>query len=290
MNSKRCLVCKKSNNTLNWHTDPDTNAVWCWCNGPCARGYSLQSYCHTAGISLTDFLKNDFDFQEAKPLEVTRLDWPTSYISLADPRALPGVEYLKSRGLEPKGDLYYDMEKEAIVFPYYVGNTFVGAQTRLLKPWVNVDGDTTKILTIPGTRLGCVFFGWNSEAFFTQVNAIIVCEGAFNSLSIQQSLNKLYGGVLKCPFKVVATSGCGTTKYQMDKLKEFKDAGKKIIIAFDSDEAGMKGLSKMVKNEVATHYCITSDSVIDFNDILGTQGDKYLANFVIKNIKDITSL
>ena len=35
---------------------------------------------------------------------------------------------------------------------------FVGAQTRLLKPWVNKDGDVTKVLTLPGTRLGLVFY------------------------------------------------------------------------------------------------------------------------------------
>ena len=290
MNSKKCLICKKSNNTLHWHTDPDTNAIWVWCIGGCQRGYSLQSYCHTAGVNLTEFLKGDFDFQEAKPLEVTRLEWPNSYISLADPRAEEGVKYLKGRGVEIKGDMYYDLEKEAIVFPYYVGNTFCGAQTRLLKPWTNADGDTTKILTMPGTRLGLVFYNWNQDAFVTNIKAIVVCEGAINAISIQQALNNMYGGILKNPFKVVATSGCGTTHYQMDKLKEMKDAGKKIIIAFDSDEPGMKGLNKMIKNEVATHYAITGDSAIDWNDIVGTQGSKFLADFFIKNIKDITEL
>lgn len=290
MNSKKCLICKKSNNTLHWHTDPDTNAIWVWCIGGCQRGYSLQSYCHTAGVNLTEFLKGDFDFQEAKPLEVTRLEWPTSYISLADPRAEEGVKYLKGRGVEIKGDMYYDLEKEAIVFPYYVGNTFCGAQTRLLKPWTNADGDTTKILTMPGTRLGLVFYNWNQDAFVTNIKAIVICEGAINAISIQQALNNMYGGILKNPFKVVATSGCGTTHYQMDKLKEMKDAGKKIIVAFDSDEPGMKGLNKMIKHEVATHYAITGDSAIDWNDIVGTQGGKFLADFFIKNIKDITEL
>lgn len=290
MNSKKCLICKKSNNTLHWHTDKDTDAIWVYCVGGCQRGYSLQSYCYTAGINLTEFLKGDFDFQEAKPLEVTRLEWPTSYISLADPRANAGVEYLKNRGLEIKGDMYYDLEKEAIVFPYYMGNTFCGAQTRLLKPWTNLDGDTTKILTMPGTRLGLVFYNWNQEAFVTNIKGIIVCEGAINAISIQQSLNQMYGGVLKCPFKVVATSGCGTTQHQMDKLKEMKDAGKKIIVAFDSDEAGLKGLSKMVKNEVATHYCLTNNDNIDWNDILGTQGSETLAKYFIENIKPITEL
>ena len=290
MNSKKCLICKKPNNTLHWHSDTETNAIWVYCIGGCQRGYSLQSYCYTAGVNMTEFLKGDFDFQEAKPLEVSRLEWPATYTSLHDPRAAAGVEYLKSRGIEPKGDMYYDTEQEAIVFPYYMGNTFCGAQTRLLKPWTNAEGDITKILTMPGTRLGLVFYNWNQEAFVTNVKAVVACEGALNAISLQQSLNEMYGGILKNPFKVVATSGCGTTKHQIDKLKELKEAGKKIIIAFDSDEPGLKGLSKLVKNEAATHYCITEHSNIDWNNILEASGSKFLANYFIKNIKGINEL
>lgn len=287
MNNKRCLICKRSNNTLNWHEDKDTGAIWVYCNGPCSRGYSLQSYCYTAGVNLNEFLKGDFQFQESIPNEVTKLDWPKTYISLSDPRAQKGVDYINSRGLEIKGDMYYDTDREAIVFPYYFGNTFVGAQTRLLTPWIDKDGQETKVLTLPGTRLGLVFYNWNQDAFVTNIKGIIVCEGAFNAMSLQQSLNNMYGGVLKNPFKVVATSGCGTSQHQMDKLKEMKEAGKKIIIAFDSDEAGMKGLTKMIKNEVATHYSITEHDDIDWNDILGTQGYEELARVFLKNITPI---
>lgn len=290
MKTKHCLICKRPNETLHWHNDPETNAIWVYCVGKCQRGYSLREYCHVAGVDLTEFLKGDFNFTEAKPLEVSKLEWPSSYISLSDPRASAGVEYLKSRGIGPQGDMYYDTEREGIVFPYYMGNTFCGAQTRLLKPWTNAEGDTTKILTMPGTRLGLVFYNWNQEAFVTNVKAIVTCEGALNAISLQQSLNEMYGGILKNPFKVVATSGCGTTKHQIDKLKELKEAGKKIIIAFDSDEPGLKGLSKLIKYEAATHYAITGNSAIDFNDILGTQGHKFLADFFIKNIKSINEL
>jgi len=289
MNTKKCLVCKKSNDTVHWHTDPDTNAIWCWCNGPCQRGYSLIDYCKYAGVELKDFLQGDFQFKEAQNNEISRLEWPKSYVSLSDPKAQVGVDYIKNRGLDIKGDMYYDTEREAIVFPYYFGNTFVGAQTRLLKPWIH-DGEETKILTLPGTRLGLVFYNWNQDAFVTNIKAIVVCEGAFNAISLQQALNNMYGGVLKNPFKVVATSGCGTSKHQMDKLIEMKNAGKKIIIAFDSDEPGMKGLSKMIKNEVATHYSITEHDDIDWNDVLGTQGHEELAKLFIKNIKDITQV
>jgi DNA primase len=287
MNTKKCLICKRPNNTLHWHTDPDTGDIWVWCNGKCQRGYSLRSYCHTAGVDLNDFLAGDFDFQEATPNEVSRLDWPHSYVSLSDPRAEKGVEYIKSRGLEVKGDMYYDLESEAIVFPYYFSSVFVGAQTRLMKPWINKDGEETKMLTMPGTRLGLVFYNWNQDPFVTNVQGIVVCEGAFNVLSIQQSLNKVYGGVLNNPFKVVATSGCGTTKHQMDKLKELKDAGKKVIVAFDSDEPGLKGVKKMIEAGVATHHALTGDTAIDWNDILKESGPEETARIFMKSITKI---
>lgn len=290
MNNKKCLICKRPNNTLHWHSDSDTGEIWVYCVGKCQRGYSLRSYCHTAGVDLKDFLQGDFDFQEALPNEVSRLEWANSFISLMDPRAQEGLDYIRSRGLEPKGDMFYDMESNSIVFPYYFQNVYAGAQTRLIKPWIKEDGEVTKILTVPGTRLGLLFYGWNQEAFFTNIKGVIVCEGAFNVLSIQQALNDLYGGILKNPFKVIATSGCGTTKHQIDKLKELKDAGKKIIVAFDSDEPGLKGLNKLIREEVATHYCITGETDKDWNDILQQSGNRYLAEFVLKNIKDITQL
>ena len=289
-NNKKCLICKRPNNTVHWHVDSDTGSIWCYCVGKCQRGYSLHSYCHTAGVDLNDFLKGDFEFQEAASNEVSKLDWPNTFISLHDPRAKKGLDYVKSRGLEIKGDMYFDTESEAIVFPYYYGSIFVGAQTRLINPWLKKDGEQTKILTLPGTRLGLVFYNWNQDVFFTNIKAVIVCEGAFNTLSIQQALNNLYGGVTNNPFKAIATSGCGTTKHQIDKLKELKESGKKIIIAFDSDEPGLKGLTKMIREGVATHYCLTKDTEIDWNDILKKNGHKYLAEFVLKNIKDIDAI
>lgn len=284
MNSKKCLICKRPNDTVHWHSDAETGAIWCWCCGRCQRGYSLQDYCHTAGIEVKDFLKGEFDFTESKPNEVSKLDWPSHFIALSDPRAKVGVEYIKSRGLDVRGDMYFDTEREAIVFPYYYDSVFVGAQTRLINPW-NRDGEEVKILTLPGTRLGLVFYNWNQNAFVTNIQGVIVCEGAFNAISLQQSLDKFYGGVLKNPWKAVATSGCGTTRHQLDKIIELKNAGIKIVVAFDSDEAGLKGVSKFVKENAATHYCLTGDSVIDWNNLLRDHGHDYLAKFFLKNIK-----
>ena len=255
MNSKQCLICKRSNNTLHWHKNAENGDIWVWCTGTCQRGYGLREYCYTAGVDLNSFLKSDFDFVEAAPNEVSRLDWPSNFIPLSDPRAAEGIAYIKSRGLSLKGDMYFDLKQKSIVLPYYYGSTFVGAQTRLIKPWVKDNGDTVKMLTVPGSRTGLLFYNWNQDAFLTEVKGVVVCEGAFNTLALQQSLDDMYGGVLKNPWKVIATSGCGTTTHQMDKLKELNEADIKIICAFDSDAPGLEGLKKMIDASVATHYC-----------------------------------
>lgn len=286
VNTKKCLICKRPNDTIYWHSDEDTGAIWCWCSGRCQRGYSLREYCHTAGVDLNEFLKGDFDMTKATPNEVSRLDWPSHFLPLSDPRAAKGVEYVKSRGLDPKGDMYFDTEREGIVFPYYFDSVFVGSQTRLIEPWER-DGDTVKVLTLPGTRLGLVFYNWNQNPFVTNIKGLIVCEGAFNALSIQQSLDKLYGGVLKNPWKAVATSGCGTTEHQIEKLLELKEAGIKIVCAFDSDEAGLKGLGKLNKAKAITHYAVTGDTDVDWNDVLKRNNHKDTATIFLKSIKTI---
>lgn len=284
MNTKKCLICKRHNDTLHWHKDKDNGSIWVYCIGSCQRGYSLRSYCYEAGVNLTEFLKGDFDLIEAQPNEVNKLDWPPHFVPMSDPRAKKGVEYVKSRGLNLKGDMYYDTEREAIVFPYYYENVFVGAQTRLITPWER-DGDKVKVLTLPGTRLGLVFYNWNQSAFVTDVKGIILCEGAFNVLAIQQSLDELYGGVLKNPWKAVATSGCGTTKHQIEKIKELKEAGIKIVCAFDSDEPGLKGLTKLKKAEAITHYALTADSSVDWNDELTERSESFAQYFLNKITK-----
>ena len=109
---KKCHICKRPNDTIHHHEDKETGEMWLYCVGKCQRGYSLREYCYIAGIPLVEYLKGDFDFVEAKPLEVSKLEWPNSFISLSDPRAVAGVEYLKSRGIKPQGDIYYDLEKK----------------------------------------------------------------------------------------------------------------------------------------------------------------------------------
>lgn len=288
INTKKCLICKdgKKNNCLHWHVDPDDGAIWVWCQGKCQRGYSIRSYCYHAGIELADFLTGDFEYKESAPNEVSVMGWPVRFIPLSDTRAQPGVDYIKSRGLTLEGDMYYDVEKNGIVFPYYFDNHFCGAQTRFVVPKVHPDGEVQKMDTIPGTRLGLLFYGWNQQRFIGNVQGIIVTEGSFNAIAINQTLNMVYGGIARNPWRAIACSGAGATKHHQEALKELKDQGLKIVVAPDSDEAGAKMLKKFRDGEACTHYAFTSESR-DWNDMLRDLGREEFAKFFMSAVKAI---
>jgi Toprim-like len=287
ISTKKCLICNqgKRNDTLHWHSDSDSGDIWVWCN-KCSRGYSIYQYCALAGLSLVEFLKNDFEFEEAKNNEVQKMAWPKSFIPLYDPKAQKGVDYIKSRGLDLDDGMYYDTQREGIVFPLYYDSAFCGAQVRLIEPWVDENGDTRKIDTIPGTRLGLLWYNWNGVPFRTNVKALVICEGAFNACSLQQALNSKFG-VLSNPFKVVSCSGSGISKHHIETMTELKNEGIKIIAALDADDAGMKGLQKMIDNECVTHYALTDDTELDWNDLIKQLGKEHLATFFLKAVKKI---
>ena len=282
LNTKKCLICKRPNDTIHYHRDLETGDIWLWCSGRCQRGYSLYQYCHMAGLSLRQFLKSEFDFQESAPNTVNRMEWPANYLPLSDPRSKLGLEYIKSRGLDARGDMYYESDRNAIVFPYYFQSVYVGAQIRFIEP----EGDH-KMESVPGTRIGLLFYGWNQELFVTKISGVIVTEGAFNALSIQQSLDELYGGVARNPWKCIAASGAGATQHQRDKIKELKDQGLKIVIAPDYDDAGLKMFRKFLQHGAMTHYAFTMSKKADWNDFLVKLGKKETAKFFLQSIRDI---
>lgn len=234
---------------------------------------------------MTEFLTGDFHMQEAKSDEVQAMTWPSSFVPLSDPRAQAGVDYIKSRGLSPDGDMYYDINEEGIVFPYYVDNQFCGAQVRFIDDRINEDGKQWKITTLPGTRLGLLLYGWNQSKFMAQVKGVIVTEGAFNALSIQQAFNKVYGGVSRCPWRLIACSGSGLSEHQAETLRELKESGLKVVGAPDTDEAGFSMLAKMKESGCISHYVLTGDTEKDWNDLVKDLGMEELAKFVISNIK-----
>lgn len=291
-----CLVCQARHRTLYWHENSDeqiekniikyksADRYWCYCN-KCDKAYSLSRYCELANIDMEDFLAGDMYITESKPNEVNALAWPHNFIPLSDPRASKGVDYIKSRGLDIDGDMYYDLDEEGIVFPYYFNNQFCGAQIRFITPKLNEEGKEHKITTMPKTRLGLLFYGWNQSKLMANIKGIVVTEGAFNAIALQQSLNKVYGGVSRCPWKVVACSGAGLSDHQSNSLKNLKDSGIKIYGAPDTDEAGLKMLNKMIKAECISGYALTNDTEKDWNDLLKSSSKSDLASFFIKSIK-----
>jgi len=175
------------------------------------------------------------------------------------------------------------------VFPYYYDSVFCGAQVRFLETWFDEDGTERKIDTIPGTRLGLLFYNWNQQRFNSNIKGVIVTEGAFNSTIIQQALYHVYGGVLRCPWVCVALSGSGASKHHIDTLKELKDRDYKIVVAPDSDEAGIHMLKKFIRNDAITHYALTNDDRIDWNDVGASMDKTEFAKWFLGNIRDVGS-
>lgn len=290
IHTKKCLICKggKHNDCLHWHNDPESGAIWVYCVGKCKRGYSIYEYCAKAGLSLRDFLKNDFQFEEARPNEVRKMEWPAWFLPLYDPRAKEGADYIKSRELNPQaGDMFYDGDSKGIVLPYYFGSTFVGAQIRFMEPKLDEEGELRKIDTLPGTRLGLLFWGYNQNPLPENIKGIVVCEGAFNTMSLTQALNTIYGGAASNPWRCIATSGCNLTEHHSDVLKEMIQQGKKIVLGYDFDEAGLKGIRRAVDRECITHVACTGDTERDWNDLLKELGEAGLAKFFLKSIKPV---
>jgi DNA primase len=290
IDSKKCYICKfdpltgqalgsQKNRTLHWHADTEKGDIWVWCNGLCQRGYSIYEYSRLSGLNIADIFNSHIEFFESAPNEVNAFDWPKSFISLFKKEAEEGVEYLNSRDILPQGDMFYDVATNGIVFPYYYHTTLCGAQIRFIQP-----KDEHKITTLPGTRLSLLFYSYNQLPIAPHVRMVIVTEGAFDALSIQQSLDTLYD-TGRSPFLVCATSGSNISKHHIEVLTSLKDAGLKIVAAPDSDEAGMGMFQKMV--ECSTHYAMTDDPLMDWNKLLCNIGRNEMASLFPSMVKKL---
>ena len=281
-----CLICLPKNRTLYYHLDEKSGLPWIWCN-KCARGYSLEQYCKLADVDMDEFIKNGIEIVKDQEDEVNVLSWPKNFIPLSDPRAEKGIQYIKSRGLSTDGDMYYDLDEEGIVFPYYYQNHFCGAQVRFIDERVKDDGSKWKITTMSGTRLGMLFGLWNQSKLFANIKGIVICEGYFNALALQQAFNIKYGGVSNNPWKFICASGSGVSDHQAKTLKDLKEQGYKVIGAFDTDEAGLKGINKMEDAGCLTHYSLTGDSEKDWNDLLKDLGHEEFAKLFLSKVKAV---
>lgn len=86
---------------------------------------------------------------------------------------------------------------------------------------------------------------------------LVVCEGPFDAISLQlQGIN------------ATCTLGCSVSEAQMDILKDFKG---RIIVGYDNDEAGQRGISKFdslrkCKMMGGIYICNLPDGYKDWNE------------------------
>ena len=282
--SRRCLDCNSNHNTLYYHYDRYKTAFK-YCN-KCGGSRDLDEYCAEHGIDVpTEEQINRIitsDSSNDKELEV--MSWPKHFIPLWQDQAKPGIEYLKSRGIEPSDGMYFDVEQNGIVFPYYHGSSCVGAQVRFIEPQIK-DGKPWKITTVKGTKLTKLFYGWNQGDLPHYVKNLVVTEGAFNAIALQQTFNHHFKSATKNPYRFVAASGSSLGKYRKEILSELKAEGIRVILAADSDEAGLAMFQDACEAECITHWSTVSKDGVDWNDVLIEGGEKELLAEFLKNLK-----
>lgn len=283
--SKRCLSCRANHDTLYYHKDRH-GVPWIFCN-KCNDSIDLLDYCALHGIEEpTEEEISRVVQDDPNDRELQHMDWPRTFIPLWDKDAKEGIEYLKSRKIEPTNGIYYDVARNGIVFPYYYENTCVGAQVRFIEPREK-DGKLWKITTVPGTKLGKLFYGWNQADLPQKVKYLVVTEGAFNAIALQQTFNRHYNGITNNPYRFIAASGSSIGDYRCEILRDEISNGKRVIIAADPDQAGIKMLEEAMRAYCVTHYSCPSKDEQDWNDILMQEGEDALLKEFINNLKRI---
>ena len=92
-----------------------------------------------------------------------------------------------------------------------------------------------------------------------EADHLVVCEGPLDAVSLQ-----LQGVNATC------TMGCSVSEYQVEALKEFEG---KIIIGYDNDDAGKRGVNKFdylrrIKRMANLYICHPPSEVNDWNEAL----------------------
>ena len=156
----------------------------------------------------------------------------------------------------------FDLEKEDR--KYYVSNAFKYSN-RVLIPFEEnnsiyyfqartLQGDTPKYLN-PSD-------GWVKPSsilypFDEEEDHVVVCEGPLDAISLQiQGVN------------ATCTMGCSVSEHQVELLKDFKG---KIIIGYDNDDAGQRGVNKFdylrkLKRMADIYICHPPSEVKDWNE------------------------
>ena len=156
----------------------------------------------------------------------------------------------------------FDLEKEDKV--YYISN-HLKYENRVLIPFEqdnnlfyfqarSLNGQTPKYLN-PSD-------GWAKPShilypFDEEADSLVICEGPLDAISLQiQGVN------------ATCTMGCSVSEHQVDILKEFKG---KIIIGYDNDDAGKRGVNKFdylrkLKRMADVYICHPPSEAKDWNE------------------------
>jgi hypothetical protein len=146
--------------------------------------------------------------------------------------------YVSTKG-RYAGRLIIPFEEDSQIF-YFQARTLGDETPKYLNPTDN------------WPRPSHILYPFNDEA-----DHLVVCEGPLDAISLQiQGVN------------ATCTMGCSVSEYQVEALKEFEG---KIIIGYDNDDAGKRGVNKFdylrrIKRMADPYICHPPSEVNDWND------------------------
>lgn len=183
-------------------------------------------------------------------------------------------EYLVSRYLDQgpsfNPNFYYNPVSERLVIPYRdASNMIYFYQERALR-----SGQEPKYLNFKGVKSSSILYQYDVDSF----RGLYICEGVLDALSL-----KLLG------YNATTTISCNASKEQLNQLKHYNG---KLVVAYDNDEAGTKGIRRFDRQRKRMRmepvfYCQPPKEYKDWNAFLVASGDE----FTIKNhIKENTKI
>ena len=249
----------------------DTGLWQCFKTGN--KGNFLQLYAFLEGISYNeaeaDILFKEFN-EEFEPYSAPPTKPDLEYSKASEIRLIPVTlddydtddrmiqkawTFLYERklfNLETGGNKYYISKnpkyKERVIIPFEENNNIFYFQARTLR------SDTPKYLN-PSD-------GWAKPShilypFDEEADHLVICEGPLDAISLQiQGVN------------ATCTMGCSVSEHQVEILKEFTG---KIIIGYDNDDAGKRGVSKFdylrkLKRMADLYICHPPSKAKDWNE------------------------
>lgn len=209
-------------------------------------------------------VEGGFDTSDFEPL--------TPESDLSDPLVRQALTVLYERGLFPQRDDEYYVARKGkyagrLILPYkdeYGELYFFQARAlshdqfpKYLNPGRN-EGVRASDILFP--------FSYDTDRF----QYLYVTEGPSDALTLQ-----------RCGFNATCTNGSHVSMAQAEQLKE---SGMKIIMAFDSDEAGKAGVEKFNKDRrmyrIPELYTVSPPPGMDWNSMYTQKGEVFLIDHI----------